>query len=126
MQNRESSFERDPHLRRNDSLSQNATSNQNNKWTETMKNVPSYSEHMKQIGGGKKTNQNAFNRALGKAALQASKSNSVSRVTSKGNNNSRGVSNNAIRSATKSPSKGLANTGQAFTTNRGQSSSRTK
>ena len=61
MNNIENSIEKDPHLRRNDSLSNDSSDPSRNKWMETMKDAPSFSEHMKQMDEERiKSKQHAF------------------------------------------------------------------
>lgn len=82
MSNIELSIEKDPHLRKNGSHSQNASSTSNNRWAEAMKDVPSYSEHMKQMKAGSSTSPNAFNQASGQSRSVEQRTNAFSRVSS--------------------------------------------
>lgn len=126
MQNRETSFERDPHLRRNDSLAQKSANNSGNKWEEAMKGVPSYSEHMKQVEARNAGNQNAFSQATGKHTAAPSRANAISRNVSTGNNTSQGVSSNAIKSASNVQTRSSGGTGQTASVGHGQTLNRSK
>lgn len=126
MQNRETSFEKDPHLRKNDSLVQKSASNSGNKWAEAMKGVPSYSEHMKRVEARNAANQNAFKQASGKTGSTQSQGNAFSRASSPAQNTSRTASNNAARSASNTQPRSTGRTGQMTSAGHGQSASRSK
>lgn len=126
MQNIETGFERDPHLRRNDSLAQKSADSAGNKWEEAMKGVPSYSEHMKQVEARNAGNQNAFSQATSKQTAAPSQNNAISRNVSSGNNTLQGISNNAIKSASNTQARSTGGTGQTVSAGHGQSASRSK
>lgn len=124
MQNRETSFEKDPHLRRNDSFAQKSAGTSGNKWAEAMKGVPSYSEHMKQVEARNAANQNAFKQASGKIDTKQSQANAFSRASSPAQNTSRTASNNVVKFASNMQSKSTGETGQTTADGHGQSASR--
>lgn len=124
MHNRETSFEKDPHLRRSDSFAQKSGINSGNKWADAMKDVPSYSEHMKQAEAKNTSNQNAFKLASGKSFSTQSQSNAFSKTASSAQNTSRTVSNNAVKSASNTLSMSTVGTGQGASAGHGQSASR--
>ncbi|MBK5897782.1 hypothetical protein [Catonella massiliensis] len=126
MQNRETSFEKDPHLRRNDSLAQKSASNSGNKWAEAMKGVSSYSEHMRQVEARNAANKNAFKQASGKTGSTQSQANAFSRASSPAQNTSRTVSNNAVKSSSNTQYRSTWGTGQTTSAWHGQSASRSK
>lgn len=96
MMNQEAGFERDPHLRRNDSLTQKTTSTSGNQWEVAMKGVPSFSEHMKQLEGRNAGNKNAFYQSSKKQTLASTKTNAFTKAVSSGQNSHREASNNAF------------------------------
>ncbi len=115
MQNRETRFEKDPQLGRNDSLAHKSARSSSNKWTEAMKTVPSYTEHMKQVKSKTVPCHDAFEQATGKSVSRQSPSNAFSRYASPGQNSSRAVSNNAFKSATNFQSRSTEGTEQMIT-----------
>ena len=79
MNSRELKFEKDPYLKKSDP-SQRSASNTDNRWTEAMKGVPSYSEHMKQMEAGKSSGTNAFTQAAEKKQYPLNRTNAFSKT----------------------------------------------
>ena len=126
MQNIELGFEKDPQLRRNDSPIRGGVGSPSDKWTEAMKDVPSYSDHMKQVESRKTTSQNAFKQASGKAVSPQTRPNAIFSATYSEKSSSPAASNNVIKSAPLTQAEGVGRTGQTAAAGQGQVSTRSK
>ena len=126
MQNTRNGYERDPHLRRNDSLAHGSANTPGNRWANAMKDAPSFSEHMKQVRAGKAEDQNVFSRAAGNTLPAQRQENAFTKTTASVRSNAQTVSNNAIRSASNTQRKNAGANGHTAMTSRVLSADRAK